>query len=273
MSIKVYVGNKLVKNRFFSQIVKQYLFYTLMQQKKAAVDNQTKKENIDQISFFGSCSDLVLESKAQLYQDVWVLWRSAKFPNPKFFVEVGACDPIRLSNSFLLEDMAGFSGILIEPNPKLAQKLRDNRTARVCEIAISNSDAPVELMLSTEPEFSRIRNSSKIVHNMFSPTGEVIQVQSLKLTEILLKNKVPENFTFLSIDIEGMELEALQSLDFSLYKPQMIAVEHNFRKDRKRIKKLLSLHGYVLDPVLPNGIWDDWYIQSILLEDRTIVNN
>lgn len=266
MNIKVLVGNKLIKNRFVNKIVKQFLFYTLMQKKQEIL---LKSEFI---SFYGLCCELIHESKAQLFQDVWVLWRSNKYENSEFFVEVGACDPIRLSNTFLLEKKAGFNGILIEPNPKLAQELRKKRTAQVCEVAISNSELPMELALSAEPEFSRISSSNRIIHNLFTPTGEVVQVQSSTLTEILQSNNVPENFTFLSIDIEGMELEALQSLDFSLYKPQMIAVEHNFREDRKKIKKLLSLHGYVLDPVLPDGIWDDWYIQSNLLESSQTIN-
>ena len=266
MNIKVQVGNRLIKNKFVNKIVKQYLFYTLMQKKQEiSLDSEF-------ISFYGLCCELISESKAQLFQDVWVLWRSTKYENSEYFVEVGACDPIRLSNTFLLEKKAGFKGILIEPNPKLAQELRGKRTAQICEVAISNSGLPVELILSAEPEFSRIRSSSKIIHNLFSPTGEVVQVQSSTLTEILRRNNVPENFTFLSIDIEGMELEALQSLDFSLYKPQMIAVEHNFREDRKKIQELLNLHGYVLDPVLPEGIWDDWYIQSNLLNNRRTNN-
>jgi hypothetical protein len=119
------------------------------------------------ISFYGLCCELISESKAQLFQDVWVLWRSTKYENSEYFVEVGACDPIRLSNTFLLEKKAGFKGILIEPNPKLAQELRGKRTAQICEVAIYNSGLPVELILSAEPEFSRFRSSSKIIHNLF----------------------------------------------------------------------------------------------------------
>jgi FkbM family methyltransferase len=262
MNIKVQAANKLVRNNFVNKIVKQYLFYSLLQRK------QEMSLRNEYISFYGMCCELISDSKAQLFQDVWVLWRTAKTNNLKYFVEVGACDPVRLSNTFLLENKYGFKGILVEPNPKLAQELREKRTAQVCEVAISNSGFPLELILATDPEFSRVANSRGDIHNLFSPTGEVVQVQSSKLTDILRENKVPKDFTFLSIDIEGMELEALQSLDFNLYKPQMIAVEHNFRKDRNGIKKFLSLHGYVLDPIIPNGIWDDWYIQSTLLQDR-----
>ena len=70
----------------------------------------------------------------------------------------------------------------------------------------------------------------------------------------------------MSIDIEGGELEALKTLNFDIYKPLLIAVEHNFRKDRKDISDLLMSQGYKRDPLQPSFIWDDWYILRTYFE-------
>ncbi len=54
-----------------------------------------------------------------------------------FFVEVGANDPQKDSQSWHLERQ-GWDGILVEPVPELAARLRHERKARVFEVACSS---------------------------------------------------------------------------------------------------------------------------------------
>src|SRR5258708_5009147 len=54
-----------------------------------------------------------------------------------FFVEVGANDPHERSQTYHLEQ-AGWTGVLIEPQPELAAKLREMRTATVFAVACSS---------------------------------------------------------------------------------------------------------------------------------------
>ena len=56
-----------------------------------------------------------------------------------FFVEVGANDPKKDSQSYHLEE-AGWTGILVEPLPDLAAELRRQRKAQVFEVACSSPD-------------------------------------------------------------------------------------------------------------------------------------
>lgn len=42
---------------------------------------------------------------------------------PKFYIELGALDGVRYSNTKTLEDKYGWSGILIEPIPDAFEKL------------------------------------------------------------------------------------------------------------------------------------------------------
>jgi len=54
---------------------------------------------------------------------------------PGTFVEVGANDPIQLSQTYHLERL-GWDGILIEPLREYAERLRSQRRARVVEFAV-----------------------------------------------------------------------------------------------------------------------------------------
>ena len=56
-----------------------------------------------------------------------------------FFVEVGANDPRKRSQTWHLEQ-AGWTGILIEPQPDLARELRAKRVAKVFAVACSSPD-------------------------------------------------------------------------------------------------------------------------------------
>src|SRR5262249_33146691 len=55
------------------------------------------------------------------------------------FVDVGANDPKDISQTWHLEQM-GWTGVLIEPQPDLAQKLREQRHARVFACACSSPE-------------------------------------------------------------------------------------------------------------------------------------
>ena len=62
------------------------------------------------------------------------------FGNRKgYFVEVGANEPRERSQTWHLEQ-AGWTGVLIEPQPALAAKLRAARSAQVFAVACSSPD-------------------------------------------------------------------------------------------------------------------------------------
>jgi hypothetical protein len=49
-----------------------------------------------------------------------------------FFVELGACDGLYLSNSLYFERSLGWKGILIEPNDNYFAQLQRNRACHTC---------------------------------------------------------------------------------------------------------------------------------------------
>jgi FkbM family methyltransferase len=207
-------------------------------------------------------------SKSQLGQDIWVLYRTRKVKADKYFVEVGACYPVKLSNTYLLEQF-NFSGLLIEPNPNLISSLQERRSASVLECAISSNKKSIILDLATEPEFSMPDDKSIEKHRLFESTGLKKKVKAMTLTDALRESKAPKNFTYLSIDIEGYEYDALLSLDFKNFAPLLISVEHNYREDRVKIETFLNLNGYIKDPAVRISKWDDFYInRDFLIKSR-----
>ena len=62
--------------------------------------------------------------KSQLYQDVFA---SSGNNFDKTFLEFGATDGLKLSNSYMLENFLGWKGVLSEPSPQWHNLLKKNR--------------------------------------------------------------------------------------------------------------------------------------------------
>jgi FkbM family methyltransferase len=142
--------------------------------------------------------------------------------SPGFFVEVGANEPIVLSQTHTLE-LAGWSGILIEPLPIQAALLRSQRTAQVFEFACSSPDVAGRAV----PFFvAGIYSSLKAeLPTVGIQSTETISVETRELDQILIEAKAPVPIDFLSIDVEGAEIDVLKGFSFEKWKPRLLVVE------------------------------------------------
>src|SRR5688572_349204 len=63
-----------------------------------------------------------------------------------FFIEIGANDGITFSNAYFLEKNRGWKGICVEPHPTAFEKLKKNRTAKLINACIADSEKEGEFM-------------------------------------------------------------------------------------------------------------------------------
>jgi FkbM family methyltransferase len=174
-----------------------------------------------------------------------------------YFVEVGANDPVALSQTWHLEQQ-GWTGVLIEPQPALAQRLRESRKAKVYECACSApSDSGTRLTLNlSEP--STIHASLNPDHFVAGTDFVgVIEVVVLTLDEILSEAGAPQPIDFVSIDVEGHELQALAGFDLSRWQPRLLLIEDLAMNTR--IHRALLARGYRW--IRRTGI-NAWYVPA-----------
>ena len=165
-----------------------------------------------------------------------------------FFIEAGANDGARFSNTLLLERSRGWRGLLIEPIPDLAAQCRKNRPnclVENCALVAADSGAREVAM--------RFCNLMSLVKGaMHSEAGdlehirkgcEVQQIESYELTvparplsELLDQHGIAQ-VDFFSLDVEGYELEALKGLDFARHAPRFLLVEC---RERETIQNFLA---------------------------------
>src|SRR5215831_5887767 len=98
-----------------------------------------------------------------------------------FFVDVGAADPRLGSQTWHLEEM-GWSGVLIEPRPDCAQKLREARRAKVYQVACTSAPNRGTARLHLREGYSSL--SDKLVITGLN-ARDSIEVNTRTLDEIL----------------------------------------------------------------------------------------
>ena len=200
-------------------------------------------------------------SQSQLAQDLEVI----AFYNNKedgFFIEVGASDGIKFSNTHLLEHQYNWKGICCEPIPNQFDQLVKNRPNSVCfnEAVYSQSGLTLTFgVVDNNDLFSGIIDhlESRLSNDKDNP---IIQVQTISLLDVLNKANAPAFIEYMSLDTEGSELEILKNFDFNKYTFGLIDVEHNFIEPRRsEIRDLLLSNGYVY---IGENKWDDRYKHS-----------
>ena len=156
-----------------------------------------------------------------------------------FFVDVGAASPVAQSQSWQFEQ-AGWSGVLIEPRPEFAEKLRQQRRATVYEVACSAPDnAGRKMPLNLSGGHSSLND--QLVIAGLRPQGSVL-VPVRTLDDILTEQKVTGPIDLVSIDVEGHEIEVLKGFDLDRWRPRLMLVEDHVLD--LRLHRLMQQRGY-----------------------------
>lgn len=143
------------------------------------------------------------------------------------FVDIGSHHPIKGSNSFFFY-LRGWSGICVDPNPDfkpLYQKLRPKDTF----LNIGVSDQPGSLQYYKLKGKYSVRNSFSKGYidenNLNKHLEQIIPIQIKTLKEIFDKELNGKHIDFLTVDVEGLDLQVLKGNDWSRYRPSIICVE------------------------------------------------
>jgi FkbM family methyltransferase len=180
-----------------------------------------------------------------------LLDRFLEFRHSGFYVDVGAHHPMRFSNTFLLY-RKGWRGLNIDANPNSMQMFRRVRPRDInVEAAVSCNRQELTYYAFNEPALNTFDKdlALKRVGGIYSIVKE-INIMCVPLRE-LLDQHLPANtrIDLLTVDVEGLDYDVLQSNDWSRFSPEFILVEcMEFstldQANSDPVVKLLSEHHY-----------------------------
>lgn len=155
----------------------------------------------------------------------WVL-EILRVRQPRY-LDIGAHHPRRLNNTYLFYTL-GSSGVLVEPNPAFAGLIRRERPRDVCiEAGVGGrpaSGVPFYVMRSdTLCTFSE-REAQRMVAEC---REEIREVRSLEVVTPawIQAEHFADGLNFVSLDVEGLELEILRAFDFDACRPEVFCIE------------------------------------------------
>tara|TARA_Y100000294_G_C8561331_1_gene339192 strand:+ start:1826 stop:2539 length:714 start_codon:yes stop_codon:yes gene_type:complete len=175
-----------------------------------------------------------------------------------YFIELGANNGVEQSNTFYFEKYKNWNGILIEPILHKyidCKKNRSNKNKFYCCACVSFDfkDEYVKLLYSnlmTIPTNLESDIKNKFDHANLSNTirknkEEVIEFYSKAktLNSILIETSTPDTIDFLSLDVEGSEIEVLKGIDFNFFKFRYILIE---TRNLETIELFLKQKNYIL---------------------------
>ena len=235
-----------------------------------ALKEKNKKFLKKFIDYFKECKNI----KSQLYQDVFASFIiSNNFD--KTFLEFGATDGLELSNSYMLENLLGWKGVLSEPSPQWHDLLKKNRinTKIITKCIWSETGKTLDFFMSDEGIYSTLndfvdsdKNSMPANTEARKKAGKVIAVETISLNDIIKEYFDNASPSYISIDTEGSEFKILETFNFKTYRPKVFTIEHNFTESQNKIDELLSSNGY--ERVFRElTSFDAWYVSSETLKE------
>lgn len=172
-------------------------------------------------------------SYAQAGEDLlldYLLTRKLRIDRPRY-LDIGAHHPTWLSNTYRFY-RRGCRGVCVEPDPELFARLRRGRPGDVCLNACiatspnAASEADFHLMApATLNTMCREEVDKYVEHHGYRLRG-TIRVPQRLINEVIEAN-FPAGPDLLSLDVEGVDLAILRTLDFTSprHRPRAICVE------------------------------------------------
>ena len=168
------------------------------------------------------------------------------------YLDIGAYDPILSNNTYRMYRQGG-RGVLVEPNVGLTDRLKGKRPGDVVlQAGIGFDDTPAaDYYVFHAPQLNTFdkEQADKLV-----ATGEVKLIEVVKMPLLNINQVIADHLggaapDFLSIDVEGLDLPILKTLDFARYRPKVVCAEtlpagapvHN-----PELLALLAANGYVV---------------------------
>lgn len=175
---------------------------------------------------------------SEIGQDKWVLVKMFPEVTNGFFLDVGSGHGTIGSNTKALEER-GWTGICVDPFPTHME----GRTCQMVKEVVSNASG-LTVKFHTHAGLGGIADTLGRWKEEASKSPAV-ELTTVTLAEILDRAKAPRFIHFLSLDIEGAELDALRGIPFDTYRFGAMAIEHNEEEPKRTdILKFLEGRGY-----------------------------
>ncbi len=221
--------------------------------------------------FFSKKSDKEIHRKysySQCGEDLIIdfIFGVFKIEKPTY-LDIGAHHPYYLSNTafFYAKESRGVS---VEPDPSLYAVIKKERPLeKVLNVGVGlGQQQSADFYVMNVPTLNTFSKSEAERYAAYpgKEIKKVIQLPLLTVNEIIkthFNNQAPD---FISIDVEGMDMEIVKSFDFKAYRPKVFCIETLTYTENNTEEKLTNIIDYMKQQ--DYLLYADTYINSIFVE-------
>ncbi len=162
----------------------------------------------------------------------------------KHYVDVGAYDPIYLSNTYYFY-RCGWRGLVIDANPNVLTRYENVRPEdEVINAFVSNQEGIVDFTVFDADMFSTLSSNVKNVPKEFQSGQREFRVRATSLQALIEQSGI-KTFAILNIDVEGNDLNVLRSFDLKSFRPKVVCCEdHSISWQHSDTANYMFNHGY-----------------------------
>ena len=219
-----------------------------------------KKNKFRRISYSYGSVDLLLE-------------HIFKNQSHGFYIDVGCQHPVMNNNTYLLYKK-GWNGINIDLDKKNIDLFSFYRKRDLnINVAISSREDERDLFFYHDK--SAINTLEKSVANYQKAQVKKIKKVKTKTLNSIIENSKFNNLTidFVSIDVEGHELEVIKGFDLKKYKPKVVIIEFLDLSLKKLEIKNLNIKNFLKSEIYQYMIDKNYTLVNLIHSDLVFVNN
>jgi FkbM family methyltransferase len=197
---------------------------------------------------------------SQAGQDLWIMRDVFGWMENGYFLDIGAAEGVKLSNTYALEKYLGWSGICVEGYSKSYVGLVKNRRCKTVRCFLAKKSGKVRF------EERGTFLGGLIEENEKAPLSgkQFFEVNAITLEELIHHESVPETIDYLSLDVEGAEDDIMSTFPFQSHRFLAATIE----RPGALLRSSLVDNGYILVAELPN--LDAFYIHRQLADSYRI---
>lgn len=142
------------------------------------------------------------------------------------YIDVGCHDPVIFNNTYLFYKR-GWRGINIDANAKYINKFNKIRKKdiNICAIVGSTQKYEKFYIFDEDKASTYLKRSKDQSLSLGHKLEEVIEISCLTLNNIFNGYLEKQKIDFLSVDVEGAEIEVFNSNDWKKYRPSFVIAE------------------------------------------------
>ena len=187
---------------------------------------------------------------------------------PKY-LDLGAHHPDFLNNTNIFYQNGG-SGVNVEPDPFLIQqfdKLRPNDINLNVGIGFRENEELMDFFVMSDKvlnTFSK-EEAEKIESYGTYKIEQVLQIKLIPISKVLsyFKAGLPN---FVTLDVEGLDLQIIKTIDFESFRPQVFCIETITYTEDKSERKITEIIDWMLSK--DYFVYADTFINTIFVDKQ-----